>query len=90
MPGLSLSVHCPHAAGEQGQKGAEGQSKGRPSDLGLSTCLPSAACVQRRGITDIFSEHKCNYECLKNKSGNQGNKKNSNIDGVGDFAPSPT
>lgn len=72
---------------KQGQKG---QGSGQPSDLGLGTLLPRTARVQGLGIMNVFTACKLNYQCLKNRSGDRGGKKNSNHGaGVGDLASSP-
>lgn len=34
------------------------------------------------GASHTFGERKCNYECLKRKSGHQGKQKNSDLNGV--------
>lgn len=53
--------------------------RGPAGDLGLHPWLPSAARAQRPGITNMFSECRCHCECLKNKSGAQGNEKNGDV-----------
>lgn len=59
-------------------KGSRGSERGPAGDLGPHPWLPSIGRAQWPGITNMFSERRCHSECLKNKSGAQGNEKNDN------------